>query len=224
MELPELPPSDYTVPQYCSRCGSGLQARDVHGETSWVCDDCGQRHFRRPTAGVAVVVVEGGRVLLVERAFGMKAGQWCIPCGHVGWDEDLRDAAVREAREETGLQVELDEVLAAHSNFWRPERQTVGIWFAGRRVGGNLQAGDDASDARFFALDDLPELAFTTDELVLAQLRDGAVGADARGDGPLVHASRRSSATRDRRDADSDGTGSEQEPVGEDENGALRPR
>jgi 8-oxo-dGTP diphosphatase len=182
MEVPRSLPSDYSIPKYCSRCGSGLQARDVHGEAAWVCDDCGQRHFRRPTAGVAVVVVEDGWVLLVERAYGTKSGQWCIPCGHVGWNEDLRDAAVREAREETGLQVELEAVLAVHSNFWRPDRQTVGIWFTGHRVGGSLQAGDDAADARFFALDDLPELAFPTDELVMKQLREGAAGAHPRHD------------------------------------------
>ena len=91
--------SDYVTPRFCSRCGSGLKAGTIHGEQASVCADCGQRHFRRPTAGVAVVVVEQGRVLLVKRAYGEKAGQWCIPCGHVGWDEDLRAAgSTRNAR------------------------------------------------------------------------------------------------------------------------------
>jgi 8-oxo-dGTP diphosphatase len=164
--------SDYAIPRFCSQCGSPVLRIEVHGEPAWVCPECGHRHYRRPTVGAAVAVVESDKVLLVRRGFGTRAGQWCIPCGHVGWDEDVRAAAVREVREETGLEVQIERLLAAHSNLWRRERQTVGVWFVGRRVGGTLTPGDDAVDARFFALDDVPELAFPTDALVLAELRD----------------------------------------------------
>jgi 8-oxo-dGTP diphosphatase len=173
--------SDYVVPGFCIACGHGLRAVVVHGEAAWECDDCGHRHFRRPTVGVAVVVVENGKILLVRRGYGAKAGLWCIPCGHVGWDEDVRAAAAREVREETGLVVEVVDVLAAHSNFWRPDRQTVGIWFTGRWADGELRAGDDAVEAGFFDLDDVPELAFPTDVLVLDTLRrEGGAGSGGR--------------------------------------------
>ena len=80
----------------------------------------------------------------------------------------------RSSNEETGLVAEIGEVLQVASNFHDPAKPTIGIWFAAAVVGGALQAGDDADAAAFFALDDLPDLAFPTDETLLRGLRDAA--------------------------------------------------
>lgn len=176
-DVPARSVTDYAAPRFCSQCGTPVTAAERHGEAAWACA-CGHVQFLRPTVGVAVVIVEEGAILLVRRAYGAKAGRWCIPCGHVGWNEDVREAAVRELAEETGLVAELGPVLNVHTNRWRPDRQTVGVWFAGRRVGGRLRAGDDADDARFFPLHALDvELAFPTDALIVDQLRAERSGA-----------------------------------------------
>jgi ADP-ribose pyrophosphatase YjhB (NUDIX family) len=92
----------------------------------------------------------------------------------VEWGEDVREAAIREFLEETGLEVELGEVLTVHSNFHAPERLTVGIWFAGRVVGGALKPGDDLEQVAFYPLRAPPEpMAFPTDALVLMELQTG---------------------------------------------------
>lgn len=179
---PDLTPKG--DPLFCSRCGTALQYETRAGRLRGVCPACGLVAYRNPAVGVAVVVRRGDDILLGQRNSSY-AGAWCIPCGFVEWDEDVRDAAAREFEEETGLRVRVGEVVAVHSNFHNPAQHTVGVWFAGEVIDGTARAADDLSAIGYFALDALPEpLAFPTDLLVLDQLRRArdatrAVASDA---------------------------------------------
>ena len=175
-KLPPMTPSG-TAPfwpgefSFCPHCASELIERRAGGKHRMSCPGCGWIHFRNPAVGVAGVVIEDGRILLVRRGpNATRSGLWCIPCGYLDYGEDVREGAVREVAEETGLVVEVGDVLWVASNFHDPAKLTVGIWFEANVAGGVLRAGDDAVEAAFFDLEDLPPLAFETDTELIAFL------------------------------------------------------
>ena len=113
-----------------------------------------------------------GRLLLIRRGpEATRSGLWAIPAGFVDYGEEVKAAAARELLEETGLVAKVGDVVFVASNFHDPAKLTVGVWFAGTVVGGELEPGDDADDARFFTLDELPPLAFETDAALIERLR-----------------------------------------------------
>lgn len=164
---------------YCPHCRTAFEMSIIHGNEQMVCPNCAFVFWQNPAVGVAVIVLKEHDVLLGRRARGGYQGLWCIPCGYVEYDEDVRIAAKREFLEETGLEVTLGRVYTVHSNFHAPKMHSVGIWFEGQVVGGALQAGDDLDEVAYFSLrSPPPTLAFPTDELVFADLaRDMAAKA-----------------------------------------------
>lgn len=161
--------------KFCPHCAAPLDKREIQAVQRLVCSSCDFIFWQNPIVGVAVIIFDDEkRLLLGRRSRGPYRGQWCIPCGYVECDEHVRDAAQREFLEETGLEVALDEVFTVHSNFHNPKVQTVGIWFRGEIIGGTLKASDDLDAVTYVDLSTLGRypLAFPTDTLVIKRLRD----------------------------------------------------
>jgi 8-oxo-dGTP diphosphatase len=121
-----------------------------------------------PLVGVGTIIIEGPRVLLVKRAHPPLQAQWSIPGGVLEVGELMREAAVREAREETGLTVEPGELLGVYDRVLRDPNQRVQyhyvlIDFLCRRVAGEISAASDAAEVRWFTQKELPALNLAED-------------------------------------------------------------
>lgn len=121
-----------------------------------------------PLVGVGAVIIEDARVVLVKRLHPPLQDEWSIPGGVLEVGELVREAAIREAREETGLIVEPGELLGVYDRVLHDLEQRVQyhyvlIDFLCRRVAGDLAAASDAAEVRWFTREELPGLKLAKD-------------------------------------------------------------
>jgi 8-oxo-dGTP diphosphatase len=158
--------------RFCPLCAAPLELRDSFGRPRKTCSACDYIQFRSPAAAAAVVAARGRDIVLVQRAIEPYRGQWGLPAGFQEYGETPEEAAIREAREETGLEVRIRRLLDLRYARDDPrKRVNVAIYLA-EVVAGDMAAADDAADVRLFDLDALPEaIAFESNRHVLAALR-----------------------------------------------------
>ncbi len=121
-----------------------------------------------PLVGVGAVIVQNHRVLLIRRGQAPLLGEWSLPGGVLECGETLREAVAREAREETGLVVESGEMLGVYERLIRGDEARVRyhyvlIDFLCHPTGGDLKAGSDAAEVRWFTREELPALNLPDD-------------------------------------------------------------
>lgn len=132
------------------------------------CPQCGTpvKEYRNPFPTVDIIIEQGEKIILILRR--NEPQQWAIPGGFCDYGESLDEAAVRETREETGLEVELIEQFYTYSDPRRDPRQhNISTVYIARAIGGTLCAQDDAQGIGVFTEDDLPpQLAFDHDQIL----------------------------------------------------------
>ncbi len=160
---------------YCPHCRAKMIDKEVFGRVRRVCPDttCRFVQFIDPKVSAAVMVEKENMVLLIQRAMAPAKGSWCFPGGFMDIGETPQQTAIRECREESGLEIEITQLIDV---FYYEDYRGSGvlIMFKGIVIGGQMQAGDDAQQAQFFTLDELPDnIAFDTNLVTLARWREG---------------------------------------------------
>jgi 8-oxo-dGTP diphosphatase len=148
--------------RFCPQCGGVLDTRVLKAGDipRSVCVDCGFVFYLDPKLAVGTIIDDGsGRVLLIRRAIEPGYGKWVFPGGFVERGEDVRDAARREALEESGFGVRLDGLIGVYSY---PGRVPVVLVYAATTLTGTLDWQDEGLEGRFFDPASIPwsELAF----------------------------------------------------------------
>ena len=154
--------------QFCPLCSGALERRLVKASEPerLVCARCGFVFYLDPKVAVGTIIrTEGERLVLVRRAIEPGYGKWVFPGGYVDRGEPLTTAAVREAREECGLDVRLDGLVNIYSY---SGRAPVVVVYAATATGGELCADDECLETAVLDTSSIP-----WDDLAFQSTRDG---------------------------------------------------
>jgi len=153
---------------YCSQCGGAVEVREIEDRPREVCSSCGKVFYRNPLPVAASVMLNDDReVLLVKRRNEPKKGMWCLPIGFAEINETIAEAALRELREETGIEgkvLRMLDVDSYESDFYG---DLLIVTFEMKQVGGDPRPGDDAETISYYPLNWIPKLAFSSNEKAL---------------------------------------------------------
>ena len=147
---------------FCPLCGGDLELRSLKTTEPdrLVCARCGFVFYQDPKVAVGTIIRnDSDHVVLVRRAIQPGYGKWVFPGGFVDRGEAVLTAAIREAREEAGIDIEIERLLNVYSY---PGLAPVIIVYVATMTGGTLACDDESLEARFFAQGEIPweELAF----------------------------------------------------------------
>ncbi len=162
--------------KYCLLCGTQFIQEQGAKKTRPLCPNCGFIYYRNPSPTVSVLVTHNNKILLGKRLGEPGKGKWALPSGYIEFEDDFLTAAIREIKEETGLDIEILSILNVQSAFLPLEYHFLGIYLLGQVIGGRLNPEDDLKDVNWFALSEpLPEMAFPSDVDLIQAYSNGEV-------------------------------------------------
>ena len=154
--------------KFCPQCKEDLKSVMENGEEYQSCtnDFCSFVFYDNPIPVAAAIVPVENKIVLVQRGVMPDIGGWCLPCGYINKNEDPKKAAIREVKEETGLDVVITGILDTTKPLPHGGNRIV-LFYEAIVNGGELKAGDDALDAKLFHYHEMPEICFGSHRMVV---------------------------------------------------------
>ncbi len=142
---------------FCYHCGERLLQKWEDGFSREICPQCGFIHYHQYKVGVAAIIFEDNKLLLLKRNQEPWKDHWYMPAGYVEIEESIEEAVHREVKEEAGFQVEILKFHTMLSYHDDPRGNGLILFYRCQKLGGEFIANEEISDSGFFALDEIPE-------------------------------------------------------------------
>lgn len=148
--------------KYCPYCGGSVSKKMEEDILRDYCAGCASYFYENPLPVVSTILVNDRQVLLVKRGRKPYRGMWCLPCGFAETGESIHDAALRELKEETGIEGRITGLVDVDSQENYFYGDLLFLAFEVEQAGGSLIPGSDTVAVRYFPLERIPRLAFAS--------------------------------------------------------------
>lgn len=159
--------------RFCPGCSNKLQQKILDGRLRLVCNQCGFVFWNNPKPTTSIILEKNKKILLLQRSEEPFRDYWVLPGGYVENDENPALTIKREVKEETGLDVIINKIVAIYLIDNDPRGNSIDIVYFGIITGGKLRLKEH-NQAKFFSPNDLPNLiAYKHREVVINWYKNG---------------------------------------------------
>ncbi|MCD4772750.1 MAG: NUDIX domain-containing protein [Bacteroidales bacterium] len=148
--------------RFCPYCSDKIIYKNEDDVLREHCPSCNIFFYDNPLPVVSSVLEKDRKILLVKRGNKPYKGMWCLPSGFAETGETIEAATLRELREETGIKAKITSLIDADSCTNYLYGDLIFLSFEVEQTGGKLEAGDDAIATKYFPIDKIPKLAFSS--------------------------------------------------------------
>lgn len=162
-----------TIYRFCPKCGNKLFNKKEGKHKRLQCSSCNFIFYQNSKPTSSALILEGSKVLLGKRKINPSKGKWDVIGGFLEPGEHPEAGLRREVFEETGLKIEVLDMIGFFMDIYDSTYPTLNICYTGKAISGRLKPGSDIEELRWFEIEKLPKnIAFKNGEKMLKSLKE----------------------------------------------------